>query len=101
MPGFDGTGPRGLGLMTGGAVAIAQTTTLAHLAALPILVGPLREDLSERVITDLERTRPALLVYPSDLPPPTDHPVGRYLRQHYGSSQPRTTLHGFTIESRR
>lgn len=30
--------------MTGGAVAIAQTTTLAHLAALPILVGP--EDLA-------------------------------------------------------
>ncbi|MFB3048807.1 MAG: aminotransferase class I/II, partial [Acidimicrobiia bacterium] len=26
--------------MTGGAVAIAQTTTLAHLAALPSLVGP-------------------------------------------------------------
>jgi 7-keto-8-aminopelargonate synthetase-like enzyme len=33
-----------LRLMTGGAVAIAQTTTLAHLAALPILVGP--EDLA-------------------------------------------------------
>lgn len=30
--------------MTGAAVAIAQTTTLAHLAALPILVGP--EDLA-------------------------------------------------------
>jgi len=30
--------------MTGGAVAIAQTTTLAHIAALPILVGP--EDLA-------------------------------------------------------
>jgi 7-keto-8-aminopelargonate synthetase-like enzyme len=26
--------------MTGGAVAITQTTTLAHLAALPLLVGP-------------------------------------------------------------
>lgn len=33
-----------LRLMTGGAVAIAQTTTLAHLAALPILIGP--EDLA-------------------------------------------------------
>jgi 7-keto-8-aminopelargonate synthetase-like enzyme len=33
-----------LRLMTGGHVAIAQTTTLAHLAALPILVGP--EDLA-------------------------------------------------------
>jgi 7-keto-8-aminopelargonate synthetase-like enzyme len=30
--------------ITGGAVAIAQTTTLAHIAALPILVGP--EDLA-------------------------------------------------------
>ena len=33
-----------LGLMTGASVAIPQTTTLAHLAALPILVGP--EDLA-------------------------------------------------------
>ena len=30
--------------MTGGAVAVAQTTTLAHLAALPALIGP--EDLA-------------------------------------------------------
>lgn len=29
-----------LGQMTGGAVAIAQTTTLAHMAALPALIGP-------------------------------------------------------------
>lgn len=29
--------------ITGGAVAIAQTTTLAHLAALPVMIGP--EDL--------------------------------------------------------
>jgi len=33
----------GLRRITGGAVAIAQTTTLAHVAALPVMIGP--EDL--------------------------------------------------------
>lgn len=31
---------RQLGEMTGAAVAVAQTTTLAHLSALPVLIGP-------------------------------------------------------------
>jgi 7-keto-8-aminopelargonate synthetase-like enzyme len=34
----------GLRRMTGGAVAVAQTTTLAHMAALPAMIGP--EDLA-------------------------------------------------------
>ena len=38
-----------LRLITGGAVAIAQTTTLAHIAALPIMVSP--EDL---VLVDVQ-----------------------------------------------
>lgn len=50
----------------------------------PLLPGPLSKESAERVLRDLEKTKPRLAVMDKrDVPPMPNHPVERYLSQHY------------------
>jgi hypothetical protein len=48
----------------------------------PLVGGPLAQKLSQRVITDLERHKPELLIIPARLRLPKEHPVIAWLLSH-------------------